>query len=57
MLSFVNIHKVPRETLKPLGLTLGFQHLPRDLQNVNEWKIMYDPYSDNSVTVRILPWL
>ena len=24
---------------------LGFQHFPRDLANVNEWKIMFDPYS------------
>ena len=23
---------------------LGFQHSPRDLANVNEWKIMFDPY-------------
>ena len=22
---------------------LGFQHFPRDLANVNEWKIMFDP--------------
>ena len=40
ILSFINIPKVPREVLK----TLGFQHLPRDLANVNEWKIMFDPY-------------
>ena len=26
---------------------LGFQHLPRDLANVNEWKIMFDPYITN----------
>ena len=23
---------------------LGFQHLPRDLANVNAWKTMFDPY-------------
>ena len=23
---------------------LGFQHFPRDLANVNEWKIMFDRY-------------
>ena len=23
---------------------LGFQHLPRDLANINEWKVMFDPY-------------
>ena len=40
----VNIRKVPREMLKTEGLTLGFQQLSRDLANVNEWKIMFDPY-------------
>ena len=25
---------------------LGFQHLPRDLANVNAWKTMFDPYID-----------
>ena len=24
---------------------LGFQHLPRDLANVNAWKTMFDPYN------------
>ena len=38
ILSFVNIRKFPREMLKTSG------HLPRDLANVNEWKIMFDPY-------------
>ena len=42
ILSFINISKVPREVLKIEGK--GFQHLPRDLANVNEWKIMFDPY-------------
>ena len=46
ILSFINIRKVPREMLKTLGFALGFQHLPRDLANVNEWKIMFDPYND-----------
>ena len=46
ILSFINIRKVPREALKTSGFALGFQHLPRDLANVNEWKIMFDPYSD-----------
>ena len=31
ILSFINIRKVPREMLK-------------NLANVNEWKIMFDPY-------------
>ena len=38
ILSSINIRKVPRE-----GFALGFQHFPRDLANVNEWKIMFDP--------------
>ena len=54
ILSFLNICKVPREMLKTSGFTLGFQHLPRargfqhlqrDLANVNEWQIMFDPCS------------
>ena len=44
ILSFINIRKVPRDMLKTSGFALGFQHLPRDLANVNEWKIMFDPY-------------
>ena len=51
ILSFINIRKVPREMWKPRAkmlktssFTLGFQHLSRDLANVNEWKIMFDPY-------------
>ena len=44
ILSFINIRKVPREMLKTSDFALGFQHLPRDLANVNEWKIMFDPY-------------
>ena len=45
ILSFIYIRKVPREILKTSGFDLGFQHLPRDLANVNEWKIMFDPYN------------
>ena len=30
--------------LKTSGYALGFQHSPRDLANVNEWKIIFDPY-------------
>ena len=44
ILPFVNIRKVPREMLKTSGFALGFQHLPRDLANIDEWKIMFDPY-------------
>ena len=57
ILSFINIRNVPREVLKTEGYIrkvpreklktegFGFQHLPRDLANVNEWKIMFDPYN------------
>ena len=31
-----------------IGLRPWFQHLPRDLVNVNEWKIMFDPHINNS---------
>ena len=52
ILSFTNIRKVPREMLKTLGFALGFQHLPRDLVNVNEWKIMFDPYIHTFLKVK-----
>ena len=45
ILSFVNIRKVPREMLKTSGFALGFQHLPRDLANVNKWKSMFNSYN------------
>ena len=44
ILSFINIRKVPWEMLNTSAFALGFQHLPRDLANVNEWKIMFDSY-------------
>ena len=31
----INIRQVPREVLKTAASGLGFQHLPRDLANVN----------------------
>ena len=40
----VNIRQVPREVLKTAASGLGFQHLLRDLANVNAWKTMFDPY-------------
>ena len=40
----INIRQVPREVLKTAAYGLGFQHLPRDLANVNAWKNMFDPY-------------
>ena len=44
----INIRQVPCEGLKTAAFSLGFQHLPRDLLNVNAWKTMSDPY--------ITPW-
>ena len=44
----INIRQVPREVLKTAAFGLGFQHLPRDLANVNAWKTMFDPYIMNS---------
>ena len=41
--------KHPREVLKTSGFVLGFQYLPRDLVNVNEWKIMFDSYINSFV--------
>ena len=40
----INIRQVPWEVLKTVAFCLGFQHLPRDLANVNAWKTMFDPY-------------
>ena len=41
---YINVYPVPREMLKTSAYGLGFQHLPRDLANVNAWKTMFDPY-------------
>ena len=41
----INIRQVPREVLKTAASGLGFQHLPRDLANVNVWKTMFGPYN------------
>ena len=35
----INICQVPREVLKTPASSLGYQHLPRDLANVNAWKM------------------
>ena len=40
----INIRQVPREVLKTATSGLGFQHLLRDLANVNAWETMFDPY-------------
>ena len=41
----INIRQVLREVLKTAASCLGFQHLPRDLANVNAWKTLFDPYT------------
>ena len=41
---YINVCPVLREMLKTSACGLGFQHLPRDLANVNAWKTMFDPY-------------
>ena len=50
ILSFSKIRKLLGEVLKTSGFALGFQHFPRVLVNVNEWKIMFDP-SNNGMHV------
>ena len=40
----INIRQVRWEVLKSAAFGLGFQHLPRDVANVNAWKTMFDPY-------------
>ena len=41
----INIRKIPWEVLKTAAFGLVFQHLPRDLANVNACKTMFDPYN------------
>ena len=40
----INIRQVTGEVLKTAASGLGFQHLHRDLANVNAWKTMFGPY-------------
>ena len=40
----INIRQVPWEVLKTAAFGLGFQHLQRELANVNAWKTVFDPY-------------
>ena len=40
----INIRQDPWEVLKTAAFGLGFQHLQRDLANVNAWKTMFDSY-------------
>ena len=49
----INIRQVLWEMLKTAAFGFGFQHLPRDLANVNAWKTMFDPYIDNWETIHI----
>ena len=42
--SYINICQVPWEVLKTEAEGRGFQHLPRDLANVNALKTMFDRY-------------
>ena len=37
-----------------LGYALGFQHSPRNLANVNEWIITFDPYIKNYYEAKIV---
>ena len=46
---FINIRQVPLEVLKTAASGLGFQHLPRDLANINAWKTMFDPYIEGDL--------
>ena len=50
----INIRQVSWEVLKTAAFGLGFQHLPRDLANVNAWKTMFDPYISSIVVFWLL---
>ena len=50
----INIRQVPKEVLKTATSGLGFQHLPRDLANVNAWKTIFDLYSMTILTFSTL---
>ena len=45
---YINIRQVSWEVLKTAASGLSFQHLPRDLANVNAWKTMFDPFNNNN---------
>ena len=45
----IDIRQVPLEVLKTAASGLGFQHLPRDLANVNALKTMFDPYNRDTI--------
>ena len=48
----INIRQVPWEVLKTAAFGLGFQHLHRDLANVNAWKTIFDPYNKTLVALK-----
>ena len=50
---YINVCPVPREMLKTSAYGLGFQHLPRDLANVNAWNTMFDPYIEKDVKSQV----
>ena len=50
----INIRQVLREVLKTEARGLGFQHLPRDLANVNAWKTMFVPYTGAHLSLRVV---
>ena len=52
----INIRQVPWKVLKTAASGLGFQHLPRDLANVNAWKTMFDPYIIDHINENQMPW-
>ena len=47
----INIRQVPWKVLKTEASGLGFQHLPRGLANVNAWKTMFHPYTEDTQEV------
>ena len=47
----INIRQVPWEVLKTAASGLGFQHLLRDLANVNVWKHIFDPYKNRTFAI------
>ena len=51
---YINVCPVPREMLKTSAYGLGFQHLPRDLANVNAWNTMFDPYIETLLGMNVL---
>ena len=52
----INIRQVPWEVLKTAAFGLGFQHLPRDLANVNAWETMFDPYNKDVPVYLFVCW-